>query len=298
MAHNTFHCFQCKEEDMNILDQFEAYLLENEKSKNTIYSYKKDTEQFFKWYGYNLDDFNNINKITMKKFMTYLQDENLSIKTINRRIVSLNQFIQFLNEVLDKSIAVRGKPLKIENQNFIDDMLENSDVIRIVNAAEREEDIRAVTIFYTLYYTGARVSEMLQIKLKDVTKDSINIKGKGSKYRELLIPKKLKDQFKKYSEAKHDTSEYLFSGQRGPINRQTVHNTIKYYTGKARGIDKEIAHAHAFRHLYAQNLAGLGVNPVVIGQLLGHSLNVTGLYIQSSKKELLKTINKLDLKNK
>jgi Site-specific recombinase XerD len=296
MVHNTFRNFQCKEEDMNILNQFEAYLLENEKSTNTISSYKKDTEQFLKWYGDNLDDFNDINKITMKKFTTYLQDENLSIKTINRRIVSLNQFIQFLNELLDKGIAVRGKPLKIENQNFIDDMLENSDVVRIVNAAEKEEDIRAVTLFYTLYYTGARVSEMLQIRTKDISKDSINIKGKGSKYREILIPKKLKDQFRRYLETRYDTSEYLFSGQRGPINRQTVHNSIKYFTGKARGIDKDIAHAHAFRHLYAQNLAALGVNPVVIGQLLGHSLNVTGLYIQSSKKDLLKTINRLELK--
>lgn len=232
----------------------------------------------------------------MKKFTRFLQDQNLSVKTVNSRIASLNQFIQFLNEILDKNIAARGKPLKIENQNFIDDMLENNDVIRIVNAAERESDLRAVTIFYTLYYTGARVSEMLQIKVNDINKDSINIKGKGSKYREILIPKKLKNQFKKYLEVRYNTSEYLFSGQRGAINRQTVHNTIKEYTGKTRGMDKEIAHAHAFRHLYAQNLAGLGVNPVVIGQLLGHSLNVTRLYIQSSKKDLLRIINQLDLK--
>ena len=66
-------------------------------------------------------------------------------------------------------------------------------------------------------------------------------------------------------------------------------------TGKARGISKSIAHAHSFRHLYAQSLAELGVNPVVISQLLGHSLNVTGTYIQQSKKELLKIINKLDI---
>ncbi|KZL92891.1 tyrosine-type recombinase/integrase [Clostridium magnum] len=281
---------------MNILDEFADYLLENEKSKNTISSYKKDIDQFLKWYGGDLNSFSEVNKNALKDFTMYLQNENLSIKTINRRIVSLNQFIKFLNDIFDKGIAVRGKPLKIENQNFIDDMLENSDVIRIVNAAERERDIRAVTIFYTLYYTGARVSEMLQIKVKDISKDSINIKGKGSKYREILIPKKLKDQFKRYLEVRYDTSEYLFSGQRGPINRQTVHNEIKYYTGKARGIDKEIAHAHAFRHLYAQNLAGLGVNPVVISQLLGHSLNVTGLYIQSSKRELLKIINNLELR--
>ena len=149
-----------------------------------------------------------------------------------------------------------------------------------------------------MFYTGARVSEVLQIKASDINKDSITIKGKGNKYRELLIPKKLKTQWLKYMEVRNNTSEYLFTGTRGAINRQTVHNLIKLYTGKARGINKSIAHAHAFRHLYAQNLATLGVAPVVISQLLGHTLNITGLYMQISKKDLLKVINQLDLEPK
>ena len=142
------------------------------------------------------------------------------------------------------------------------------------------------------------LNEVLQIKASDINKDSITIKGKGNKYRELLIPKKLKVQWLKYMEVRNNTSEYLFTGTRGAINRQTVHNLIKLYTGKARGINKSIAHAHAFRHLYAQNLATLGVAPVVISQLLGHTLNITGLYMQISKKDLLKVINQLDLESK
>ena len=177
-------------------------------------------------------------------------------------------------------------------------MLDNNDVIRIINASNKNNDIRATTLFYTMFYTGARVSEVLQIKASDINKDSITIKGKGNKYRELLIPKKLKVQWLKYMEVRNNTSEYLFTGTRGAINRQTVHNLIKLYTGKARGINKSIAHAHAFRHLYAQNLATLGVAPVVISQLLGHTLNITGLYMQISKKDLLKVINQLNLEPK
>ena len=133
-----------------------------------------------------------------------------------------------------------------------------------------------------------------QIKLKDIDKDSIVISGKGNKYREILIPKKLKEQWKIYEKVRVDKSEYLFSGTKGSISRQTVHNTIKKYTGQARGINKKIAHAHSFRHLYAQSLGALGVSPVIIAQLLGHRLNVTGTYMQVSKRELLDTINKLD----
>lgn len=282
---------------MEILKNFKEKLIENEKSKNTIESYIRDVKQFLFW---NNEAVNNIDKSLIKEYTKYLQDKNLTIKTVNRKLVSVNQFIEFLNdeEVLPAPIIVKVKQLKVENQNFIDDMLDNNDVIRIINASNKNNDIRATTLFYTMFYTGARVSEVLQIKATDINKDSITIKGKGNKYRELLIPKKLKVQWLKYMEVRNNTSEYLFTGTRGAINRQTVHNLIKLYTGKARGINKSIAHAHAFRHLYAQNLATLGVAPVVISQLLGHTLNITGLYMQISKKDLLKVINQLDLEPK
>ena len=282
---------------MEILKDFEKKLIENEKSKNTIESYIRDVKQFLFW---NKEEVNNIDKSLIKEYTKYLQDKNLAIKTVNRKLVSVNQFIEFINdeEVLPAPIIVKVKQLKVENQNFINDMLDNNDVIRIINASNKNNDIRATTLFYTMFYTGARVSEVLQIKASDINKDSITIKGKGNKYRELLIPKKLKVQWLKYMEVRNNTSEYLFTGIRGVINRQTVHNLIKLYTGKARGINKSIAHAHAFRHLYAQNLATLGVAPVVISQLLGHTLNITGLYMQISKKDLLKVINQLDLESK
>lgn len=225
-----------------------------------------------------------------------MHDRELSIKTINRKLVSLHQYIEFLNDTRNSKIVVKVKQLKVEQQNFINDMLDIYSVRRIVRAAQQENDIRAVTMFFTLFYTGARVSEMLQIKLKDIGKDGIVIRGKGNKFREILIPKKLQEQWKIYEAFRVNKSEHLFSGIRGSISRQTVHNNIKYYTGQARGINKKIAHAHSFRHLYAQSLGKLGVNQVVIAQLLGHSLNVTGTYMQVSKKELLDIINKLDFR--
>jgi integrase/recombinase XerD len=245
--------------------------------------------------------FAEITKQDIKTYTEHLKQlknkagETLSVKTINRKLVTLNQFIAFLNNSFDIKITVPVKQLKIETQNIRDDMLDVNDVKRIVRAAEREDNIRAKTICYTLFYTGARVSEMLQIKTSDIDKDTITVKGKGSKYRDLFIPKKLKEQWKAYAKVRLETTDFLFSGERGPINRQTVHNEIKEYTGKARGISKELAHAHSFRHIYAQCLDSLGFSMVLVSQLLGHSGNVTGSYMQQSKKELLKMINKLDI---
>ncbi|URZ06622.1 tyrosine-type recombinase/integrase [Clostridium felsineum] len=279
-------------ENLNVLEQFTDYLIENDKNTNTIESYLSDIKQFFLFYKKDIKD---LNKLDIKKYTQKLKNEGLKISTMQRKLVALNQLIIFSNEMLNLNIAVKIKQLKTEKQYFINDMMEINDLKRIIKAAIKKNDVRAVTVFYTLFYTGARVSEMLQIKVKDIDKNSITILGKGNKYRELLIPKKLQVQWQKYLECRENSSEFLFTGQRGSITRQTIHNDIKKYTGLARGIDKSIAHAHAFRHLYAKSLTDLGINPITIAQLLGHSLTVTGLYISQSKKELLKTINKLDI---
>lgn len=281
---------------MDYLINFEDYLFDSEKSEKTVLSYISDIKQFFKFYNGKVED---IDKKVIRQYTSFLQN-NFAIKTANRKLVSLHQFIEYLNEEEDMKIAVKIKQLKVSSQNFIDVMIENSDVRRMVKAAEEKGDKRAVAIMYTLFYTGARVSELLQIKADDIDKNSVYILGKGNKYRELLIPKKLNDVLHEYK-LERDKGDYesleLFVGQRGPINRQTVHNMLKYYAGQAHFIDKTLVHAHSFRHLYAQNLAKLHVPPVVISQLLGHSLNVTGLYMQNSKKDLLKIINKMDLKD-
>ena len=279
---------------MELLYNFKDYLYDNEKSEKTVSSYTSDIKQFFKFYSGNISD---IDKKVISQYTAYLQS-NFAIKTANRKLVSLHQFIEYLNEEEEMNISVKIKQLKVSNQNFIDVMIENSDVRRMVKAAVEKNDIRAVAIMYTLFYTGARVSELLQIKVDDVDRNSVYILGKGNKYRELLIPKKLKDVLNEYKTERNKgihKSPNLFVGQRGPINRQTVHNMLKYYAGQAHFIDKTLVHAHSFRHLYAQNLAKLHVPPVVISQLLGHSLNVTGLYMQNSKKDLLKIINKMDI---
>lgn len=278
---------------MVTLNEFEEYLYENEKSKNTIDAYIRDIKYFLDFYK---KDINSISKADIRKYTEYLLTKDMTVKTINRKLVALHQYIEFLNDSKNFKIVIKIKQLKVEKQNFVNDMLDIYSVRRIVRAAQKENDTRTVTILYTLFYTGVRVSEMLQIKIKDIKKDSIIISGKGNKFREILIPKKLQAQWEIYSKVRKDNSEYLFTGAKGQISRQTVHNAIKYYTGKARGINKKIVHAHSFRHLYAQSIAKLGVNEVIIAQLLGHSLSITGVYMQVSKKELLEIINKLDFR--
>lgn len=299
---------QIQEEYKSIVCDFIMYnfMKEIELSEKTIENYTRDIKLFLEWYGGKaLKEFSRIDS---KRYRNYLKDgykykgKAIGIKSINTKIVAVNQLFKYLDGELEYRIGMRISQYKIEQQNFTNELITNDHIIRMLRQAKKQDDNKAIAIFYALFYTGARVSEMLQLKITDIDKDFIMVKGKGNKYRELLVSEKLKVQLKEYLQyrkqpVKEEDREYLFTSKDGVIARQTVHKIIKNYCGKARGIKKEIAHAHAFRHRYAKNLIDMGINETVIAQLLGHSLTVTGIYTQNDRKELLKIINRLSLED-
>ena len=271
--------------DINFeLNEFKKSL--KNKSENTIYNYCLDIKQFLIW----LND-KNINDELVEEYKNQLM-ENYQIKTVNRKCNSLNAYLQF------KDIKHHVKSEKIQEQTLIDDMITNSDISRMLRQVKKADDKRAEALILGLFYTGARVSELLQIKVKDINKDEIMIKGKGSKYRKILIPKKLNIALKDYANTQRlNTSEYLFTGERGAITRNTVLTILKRYAGLSR-MKKDKVSPHAIRHLYTKNLVDGGVSYSAIKQLLGHELTVTDTYMKLSKKELLKIINSIKLEAK
>ncbi|MGL4760436.1 MAG: tyrosine-type recombinase/integrase [Sarcina sp.] len=266
------------------IEKFEKSL--KGKSQNTIYNYCLDIKQFVNWLE-NRELINDLIEDYKNEII-----EKYQIKTVNRKCNSLNAYLEF------KNISYHVKSEKIQTQTLIDDMMTNDDIVRILRQIKKFDDKRAEAIILTLFYTGARVSEMLQIKVKDIGKDEIMIKGKGSKYRKILIPKKLNEALKNYIEQERlDTSEYVFNGERGRITRNTVLIILKKYAGLSR-MKKDKVSPHAVRHLYTKNLVDLNVSYSAIKQLLGHALTTTDIYMQLSKKELLRIINNIKLDTK
>lgn len=124
-------------------------------------------------------------------------------------------------------------------------------------------------------------------------KHTVPVMGKGHKERKLFIPETLKLVWREYvsSPDRYTTSDWLFTGQRGPITRQTVHTMIKYYAGQAR-MNKARAHAHSFRHGLGVALDEAGFSQADIADILGHKdINTTRIYQRKTESELLKKIN-------
>lgn len=287
---------------MNILrEEFINFLVENDRSKNTIDSYISDLEKF---------TYDELTTETIKQYVIDLQTpgpktsstkkkkgdnekKGLKIATINRKMVSIKQYIKFLAE--DKGIVINPKvrQLKQQKSNYLDNVLTDKDFASMINSAEKKEDIRAKAIFSTLAWTGLRVSEMLQLKISDISSDALNICGKGEKNREMFISKKLQVVLKEYAAVRIQNSDMLFTGARGPINRQTVDKVIKQHASFIR-LKKEKAHAHNFRHYFCKMALEKGLSLNTVADLVGHSdINTTRIYTKQTKDELKNAINQL-----
>lgn len=275
---------------MLYLESFHTYLKKKDLSDNTISSYTSDVVQFL---GFIKKPAENINKQDLDSFKQHLEDNELNVSSINRKLISIKNFLDFLNDEHNTNFTLKVKKIKKQSQQYLDDLLFKEDFDKLIKCAQQHKDKRAEVLFYTLYLTGMRVSELLQLEVQDAEKSYISIKGKGSKYRTVFIPPKLQNIFKEYISERTEKGDKLFSGQRGPINRQTVHNIIKKYANIAK-INIDVAHAHNFRHLYCLSLVEKGLSIDVVADLAGHSnINTTRIYTRKTKEQLMNAINEL-----
>lgn len=279
---------------MSDLKNWEAFINENDKSNLTISSYKTDIIQFM---DYIQKEPEELTKDDINNYKKYLLENKLSIKSINRKLVAIKNFINYLVNEENRSITLEIKQEKIQRQEYLDEMLTKEDFDALVAVAERERDYRALALFYGLFLTGMRVSELLQLKVSDVRNDTISIKGKGSKYREVFVPERLRNIFRQYLAHRIPReTPFLFTsqtGKSGVINRITVNSIIKKYA-KLSGVTLTKAHAHNFRHLYCMSLIEKGISIDTVADLAGHSdINTTRIYTRKTKNQLLDTINDL-----
>ncbi|RHZ35639.1 tyrosine-type recombinase/integrase [endosymbiont GvMRE of Glomus versiforme] len=138
-----------------------------------------------------------------------------------------------------------------------------------------------------LFYSGIRVSELVNIKHSDWQGKSLRVHGKGNKVRQVLLPPFLMGYFNPFS------SDYLFTNQKNqPLTTLVIRQIIQARIKKA-GLDKPIT-PHTFRRSFATLLHNKGTNLTTIQQLLGHeSITTTEKYIQNDFEYIYADYSKL-----
>lgn len=284
----------------HFIKEFIEYLkVEKRYSEDTITNYNLDLDLFLKFLKANkINKFKETDYDFLRRYLVYLSnDKKYSNKTIARHISSLHTFYDFL---LDEG-AIDSNPMNLINApkkeirlpvylnvNELEELYECIDTKKRVG----KRDILIIELFYS---TGIRLSELVNIKLKDIDfkEKKIKILGKGSKERYVLYgdicSKYLDDYMTNTRKLYQKTpSEYLLLNQRGT---KLTASGIEFIINKIlrqSNINTKLT-PHVLRHTFATHMLNDGADLMTVKELLGHSnLSTTGIYMHVSKEHLRK----------
>ena len=289
----------------NLQKQIEDYLqfcnIERGLSNNTIVAYRQDLLEFLIFLkSRNITSWPT-EAIDIEAFLAQQHQENKAASSISRMISSLRKFYQWLArkniQKLNPMIEIDA-PQKEFRQPVV---LVKSEVALLLNQPNLKNSLglRDRALLETLYATGMKVSEALNLKFSDIHADLQLLKISSDETKERLIPisinalKWLKEYQDKAYELllKAGMEDYVFLNNRGkPLTRQAVWQIIKRYAVKAQ-LDKEIT-PHTLRQSFAMQMLENGADFRVVQEILGRSNNLNGMYGNLSQKQILDVYQK------
>lgn len=270
----------------------EVYLkkLENELrlrnySSRTIKSYKKCVAEYLQFKHNGFDD---VDTDFIKKYLLTKIDEGKSSQTINQNLQAINFFcwnvLKYRNKI---NIKFAKTPSKLPV------VLSRNEIVLILNNIGNEKHNLMVSLAYS---SGLRVSEVVDLKVKDINIGEliIHIKGaKGNKDRITVFPEKLEEKIKKFMSSKSN-NDFVFSSERGgKLTTRTAQKIFENALKKSK-IQKD-ATFHSLRHSFATHLLENGVDVRYVQELLGHSnIRTTQIYTQVTNPKLKKIKSPFD----
>ena len=265
-------------------------------SKNTVVAYKNDLETFklFCLDQYEIIDISKVAYPIIRDWIINLSEKNLSPLTINRKISSLSKYYDFLlkTQVNKVSPLKNHKRLKVQKKLIIP--FSEDEVFKVVDVFSKDfEGKRNLLIVDTLYSTGIRRDELINIKLNNVFLNEDLIKVLGKRNKERLVPvlsglnKRIKD-YLSFRKEIDSSSSNLFITKRGKsIGPSLVYRVVKKYFSKVS--TKVKTSPHVLRHSFATHMLNNGADINSIKEIMGHSsLASTQIY---TKIKLPKIIN-------
>ncbi|UTH14669.1 site-specific tyrosine recombinase/integron integrase [Macrococcus equipercicus] len=278
------------------INAFIAYL-KNEKnfSSHTLTAYNNDVRSFIDYLnreGLNIETFSYQNA---RGYLVYLYDQKLTRSSVSRKISSLKTFYRFIQ--LDKD-AVNPFDALVhpKKEQYLPAFFYEEEMAQLFAEIDQGKPLhkRDQLILELLYATGARVSELVNLKLQDIDEEMMVIKllGKGNKER--IVPfgsfalKSLRNYFPVRQQYAHD-HDYLLINSRGePLTARGVRYILDQVIMRAGNVSE--IHPHKLRHTFATHLLNEGADLRTVQDLLGHvNLSTTGRYTHVTKEHLRQT---------
>lgn len=284
-------------------EKFLQYIkFEKRFSPHTITAYHDDLEQFcnFLEKTYQLNDLKPVNHQLIRSWIASLMEQQVSSRSINRKLTTLKTFYKFLlreGEIKNNPMLKVVSP-KISKRLPV--FIEKKSMITMLDNIEFGNDFKGLRnrlILEMFYFTGMRLSELMNLKTDQINNYTCTIKVLGKRNKERLIPftpplKNLIDEYKREREKAGLNNEYLFITEKNEkVYERLIYRIVKYYLSAATTADKKSP--HVLRHTFATHMLNNGADLNAIKELLGHSnLSATQVYTHNSFEKLKKIYEK------
>ena len=244
--------------------------------------------------------FDNLNKEIIIEFLDYLEnDRKNSVSTRNQRLASLKSFFKYVQYNEPSLFDLCTQILSIKNKKVPNKMISyfsEEEIKIIISHLNKENNLKYLTLLCVLYETGARVSELINIKICDINLSdtaSITLYGKRNKIRIVPISNELVKLINKYFKNQYvDYGEglLLYSKNHKQYSRYGINFIINSLADKLKleypNYFKENYHPHSFRHSKATHLYNNGTPLLYIKDFLGHStITTTEIYASPDSKK-------------
>ena len=251
-------------------EKFRTWMKRRGLSNSTVSSYVNTLELFER------DGF----RFTFEDACWYKEMQMQSCKpgTVNIRVHALNKYAEY------SRARWRLKPVRVQNQQYVENQLTLSQYNKLLSCLYDDGNLRWWVAIKVLASTGVRISEFLQIKLEDIRIGYADVCGKGTKYRRVWFPSKLRHEV---------LSEYHEEGYLLPYSDGVIRKRLHTFAKKYK-LPKEPLHPHEFRAFYARHVYEKCKDLKFLQDLLGHaSVQTTMRYLRKTSKGISRRISQI-----
>lgn len=272
---------------MDSIQQFLAYLRQEERSPATLEKYGCALRRFYTWLSEN----RVVDKPTVISYKNTLLQQ-YSPSSANGALAAINGFMKFQgwHDCVVKQFRIQRRVFSSPDKE-----LTKAEYLRLVASAERKGEMRLSLLLQLVASTGIRVSEVQYITVEAVRQTQVEIRLKG-KVRTILLPGKLCRKLQKYCQTKKISSGSIFRTRSGrAINRKEIWVQMKRLCRTA-AVPADKVFPHNLRHLFARVFYSVQRDIAKLADLLGHSsVETTRIYLMSSGTEHRKVLEQLGL---
>lgn len=276
------------------VEDYRAWLIHREQSPATIEKYTRALARFFRESHGKAQDKDRLvpTRETVAAWRDELVARGYAPASVNSLLAGINGYQDFCGNPQGKA-----KPLKRQRRIFCDAEreLEREEYFRLLEAARKLGNKRALLLLQTICSTGIRVSELKAITVQAVRCHKARIQCKG-KCREILLPQELCNRLQRWCDRNRIRSGPVFLGRTGKeLSRVTVWKIIKALCKQA-GVERKKVFPHNLRHLFAKTFYAIEKNLSKLADVLGHSsIETTRIYIMESGTEHERLLNQMKL---